>query len=64
MITEHNINEHKRGYFLNEVCVHCGRKYPETVLNIEGYIHHKLPFECLDKKSCKKASRKKNNRRK
>lgn len=33
-------------------CIHCGRKYPDTVLNIEGVIHHKGKPVCLDTKTC------------
>lgn len=39
-------------------CVHCNRKYPDTVINIEGIIHHNGRSECLDKKECKKYAKK------
>lgn len=41
----------------NPACKRCGRRYPDTVLNIEGHIHHGAPLECLDRKACKKAKR-------
>jgi hypothetical protein len=39
-------------------CVRCGRKYPDTILNIEGAYHHHSKYECLDRKSCGRAKRK------
>ena len=45
-------------YKLNK-CVRCGRQYPYTVLNIEGYLHHGCEFECLDRKSCMRERTKK-----
>ena len=45
--------------YRNYSCNKCGRKYPETILNIEGVIHHNKKFECLDRKSCEKIKRKK-----
>ena len=39
-------------------CYKCKRKYPDTILNIEGHIHHNMPFQCLDTKSCRRAQRK------
>lgn len=44
--------------YINKECVYCGRKYPETVLNIEGHIHHKEPYRCLNLKECNKIIRK------
>lgn len=56
------MNENK---LLNELdiyrdkrCVRCKRKYPDTILNIEGVIHHGCQFQCLDTKSCNKAKKK------
>jgi len=40
-------------------CICCGRKYPETILNIEGVIHHNESYRCIDTKSCNKFRRKK-----
>jgi len=42
----------KMDIYKDKKCKICGRKYPETILNIEGYIHHNTGFICLDKKSC------------
>jgi hypothetical protein len=39
-------------------CHLCKRKFPQTILNIEGAIHHRTPATCLDKKSCRRAQRK------
>lgn len=44
----------------DKACVLCGRKYPETILNIEGVIHHNGKLCCIDTKSCNKVRRKKN----
>lgn len=38
----------------DKVCKNCGRKYPETVINIEEIIHHnhgKGP-RCIDTDNC------------
>ena len=43
----------------NKKCTRCGRSYPNTILNIEGYIHHNIDFVCLDNKSCKRYQRRK-----
>ncbi len=40
-------------------CDRCGRRHGiNTVLNIEGHIHHNIGFVCMDNKSCKRAKRK------
>ena len=39
-------------------CVYCNRKYPDTILNIEGVIHHHGELRCLDTKSCRNATKK------
>ena len=44
--------------YFGKKCIYCGRKYPETVLNIEGHIHHKEPYRCIDTKACHKARKK------
>jgi len=57
-----SINEdlHKLPIYKILKCARCGRSYPDTILNIEGVIHHGLnTFECLDKKTCKRKERKK-----
>lgn len=41
----------------DRVCVHCGRAYPETILNIEGFLHHQQPIQCVDTKSCRRIAR-------
>jgi len=55
-----NINEDlsKMDIYKNKKCTYCGRMYPETLLNIEGVIHHHEPYRCLDQKSCKRAKKK------
>ena len=54
-----NEDLNKLSIYADKHCVHCGRKYPETLLNIEGFIHHGVPYECLDKKACNKIIKKK-----
>lgn len=49
-----NLNQIHKG----KCCHLCGRKYPDTVLNIEGWIHHHAKIACLDRKDCKKARKK------
>ena len=39
-------------------CYLCGRKYPETELNIEGLIHHNEKPRCLNTKDCRKVAKK------
>jgi len=48
--------------YKNNTCVHCGRRYPQTILNIEGVIHHGESYRCLDQKSCKKFKKKKSKK--
>ena len=48
-----------RDVYADKECERCGRKYPDTVLNIEGRIHHNGWYVCLDNKSCRRAQRKK-----
>lgn len=58
---EQSINEqlHKNPLYKDKKCFKCNRGYPDTILNIEGVIHHNLRyFECIDKKSCKKYKKK------
>jgi hypothetical protein len=40
-------------------CYLCGRKWPDTVLNIEGHIHHHEKLRCLDTKECQREVRNK-----
>jgi hypothetical protein len=47
---------------LQKSCSVCGRNFPETVLNIEGTIHHKESILCIDRKSCEREKRRKNKR--
>lgn len=44
--------------YRDKCCYLCGRSYPETRLNIEGVLHHKESFRCLDTKGCRRAARK------
>jgi hypothetical protein len=39
-------------------CYKCGRRYPETVLNLEGMFHHHEKPRCLDTKKCQRIQRK------
>jgi hypothetical protein len=39
----------------DKTCTLCGRKYPDTVLNVEGYIHSGIKLQCEDVEDCKKA---------
>ena len=61
---ENDMNEelNKLNVYINKCCVFCGRKYPKTILNIEGIIHHNEKYRCLDLKSCKRTKRKINKR--
>lgn len=58
------INEqlHQLNIWKDACCIFCGRKYPETILNIEGHIHHGCRLICLDSKSCTKQRKKKNDK--
>lgn len=57
-----NINEqlNKLSVHINKVCENCGRKYPETILNIEEQIHHNHDkgVRCVDVDDCNKAKKK------
>jgi len=53
-----NLELNKLEIYKDKKCIHCHRKYPGTVLNIEGVIHHKREFICVDTKSCNKAKKK------
>ena len=55
-----NINDelNKKEVWKDSKCVRCGRQYPDTILNIEGHIHHNIPIVCLDVKDCRRAQRK------
>jgi hypothetical protein len=57
-MSEINSNLNKLSIYKDAPCVHCGRKYPHTVLNIEGVIHHGCKLLCLDRKLCEKFSKK------
>lgn len=39
-------------------CTHCGRKYPLTVLNVEGVIHHGRDYVCLNTGDCNRYKKK------
>lgn len=50
--------------YKNLSCSNCGRKYPDTILNIEEKIHHnsKKGYRCVDTLACNQARKKiKNN---
>lgn len=40
--------------YRDKECIACGRKYPQTILNIEGVIHHSCNYLCLNTKECNK----------
>ena len=44
--------------WIDKRCIYCGRKYPDTILNIEGVIHHHGRYRCLDVKDCNQARKK------
>ena len=56
MTTEEHVNLNK--IWTGKACVLCGRKYPETILNIEAVIHHHAKPQCLDTKDCNKFRKK------
>lgn len=49
----------KLSCWINKKCIKCGRTPKETILNIEGFIHHNIKLECLNKKECQKYRKKK-----
>lgn len=52
-------NEQWRGM----ICRTCGRSYPETMLDIERWIHHKEGDpRCINVKECQRIARKKKRR--
>lgn len=66
-ISKTNLELNKLPTYINEACKNCGRKYPETVLNIEERVHHSQPnlpnknrvgYRCVDTNSCSQARRK------
>lgn len=61
-MSEININLNKSDIYKDKHCSLCDRKYPDTILNIEGMIHHKCKLLCLDKKICKKSIKKRKQR--
>jgi len=56
-MSEININLNKLPGYKNTKCVRCERRYPDTILNIEGHIHHKEPYRCLNLKECQRIVR-------
>ncbi len=42
-------------------CVLCGRTGAETLLNVEGQLHHLAKIECLDRQSCNRTRRRQGN---
>lgn len=58
MLVDMNEELHKLSIYSDRVCEKCGRKYPETVLNLEGAIHHNSKPHCIDTKSCERIKRK------
>ncbi len=56
--SEFNEDLNKSDLYKNKSCEKCNRKYPETVLNIEGVIHHHGKYVCIDTKTCERIKRK------
>lgn len=54
VFAEINISLNKLDIYKDKRCIRCGRKFPDTILNIEGMIHHKCQPLCIDKKLCEK----------
>ena len=54
---------HQLPHNKNVVCPKCGRKYPETILNLEGRLHHGTKPVCIDTKSCERIARKKRRKK-
>ena len=44
--------------WVDKRCIYCDRKYPDTIINIEGIIHHRGESRCLNVKDCNRARRK------
>jgi len=45
--------------YKNIACKDCGRKYPETILNIEEVIHHNgKKYRCVNRQDCNQAKKK------
>jgi hypothetical protein len=57
-MSEVNITLHKLDPYKDKVCKNCGRSYPEVILNLEGNIHHRTGYVCLDAKACTKYCKK------
>ena len=55
---ETNKELNKLDIYINKPCPDCGRKYPDTILNIEGHIHHSTRMICIDRQSCERLKRK------
>lgn len=50
------INEelNKLSVWVDTKCIICKRGYPDTIINIEGIIHHSCKPVCLNIKNCNK----------
>lgn len=51
-----SLNErlNEQPHWIDKCCIYCGRKYPQTILNIEGVIHHKVKPMCVNKQECRR----------
>jgi hypothetical protein len=59
------INEELNGTtYKDKECYLCHAKYPKTVLNIEGHIHHGEHYRCLDTQECNRRQRKNDRKNK
>lgn len=48
-----------KDFYKDAKCHRCKRQYPDTILNIEAYIHHGAKFlECVDRKTCNRIFKK------
>ena len=38
--------------YIDKCCSRCGRKFPDTILNITGKIEHNMPYQCVETEKC------------
>ena len=53
-----NIDLHRLPENKDKVCTRCGRGFPQTILNIEGTIHHGTKLLCVGKTICNRVAKK------
>jgi len=59
-MSDTNLELNKSRTYKNKKCTFCGRRFPKTLLNIEGYIHHGQTLRCLDQKTCNRIKKRSN----